>query len=104
MQDYKFHIEKLVAEAVECELIGNLAVEEKKRATFRRLAQQFRTIGEKLRAEMEGESAFPTVSEQEFLLRNAEELRDLAATSDQEVIRAELLRMAADFERKAEKG
>ena len=57
MQDYKARIEKLSADAAECDLIGNLAVEEAKRKTFRRLAQQFRAIGEQLKAEMEGNAA-----------------------------------------------
>ena len=53
MQDLKDRREKLLAEATDCELIGNLATDDAKRATFRRLAQQFRTIAEQLEADMD---------------------------------------------------
>jgi hypothetical protein len=102
MKDYKDRFEKLLTDAADCELIGSLAVDETKRATFRRLAKHFRAVGEQLKAEMEGgRAAFPPISNQEFLLLNAKDFRDLAATCGEEAIRAELLRMAADFEQKA---
>jgi hypothetical protein len=89
-------------DAADCELIGSLAVDETKRATFRGLAQHFRALGEQLKAEMDGgRAALPPISDREFLLLNAKDFRDLAATCDEKAIRAELLRLAADFEDKA---
>lgn len=102
MKDYKDRFEKLLTDAADCELIGNLALDETKRATFHRLAQHFRAVGLQLKAEMDGGRAvFRPISDREFLLLNAKDFRDLAATCDQDSVRAELLRMAADFERKA---
>jgi hypothetical protein len=52
MQDLKSRLEKLTADATECELIGNLAVDQAKRTTFRRLAEQFRRMADELSADL----------------------------------------------------
>lgn len=49
MSDYKERIEKLEIDAADCELIGNLASDEAKRATFLRIAAQFRATAEQLK-------------------------------------------------------
>jgi len=100
MQDCKTRFEKLITDAAECDLIGNLAADTAKRASFRRLAEQFRTMATQLKADMDGE---PSNSDREFLLRSATELRDLAAACGDDGMRDELLLMAADCEKKAAK-
>jgi len=102
MRDFKARIDKLLVDAAECELIGDLATQPNKRASFRRLAEQFRTIAVRLKAEMDGSKPIPQESERAFLLRNARDFRDLAAMSKEENIRHRLLGMAAEFEQLAE--
>ena len=102
MQDFKSRYERLLNDAADCELIGGLAVDPTKRASFRRLAERLRTIAAQLTTDMEGDAALEQpVSDREFLLRHAKELRELAATSEEEKIRAELVRMAEEFEQNA---
>lgn len=52
MQDLKDRLDKLLADAADCELIGNLAHDISKRATFRRLAEQFHAMADEVRAEI----------------------------------------------------
>ena len=52
MQDFKAKLEKLLAEAEDCDLIGNLAGDAAKRATFRRLAAQLREMAGQLHTEL----------------------------------------------------
>jgi cell fate (sporulation/competence/biofilm development) regulator YlbF (YheA/YmcA/DUF963 family) len=52
MQDMKAKLDKLLADAEDCELISNLADDLTKRATFRRLAEQFRAMAEELKTAM----------------------------------------------------
>jgi hypothetical protein len=54
MRDFKDRIDKLLNDAAECELIGRLASDQKKRTSFRRLAEQFRAIAAQLKADMDG--------------------------------------------------
>jgi hypothetical protein len=100
MREYKERIEKLLADAADCELIGSLATDATKRATFRRLAVQFRDTAEHLKAEMDG-TAFVPVGDREFLLQQAKTCRDLAASMTDAAARADLQRMADEFESKA---
>ena len=100
MRDYKDRIDKLTTDAADCELIGNLASDASKRATFRRLAEQFRTTAAQLKAEMEG-TAFVPMSDREFLLQQAARCRALAATVSDEAARADMQKMAEEFEAKA---
>jgi hypothetical protein len=51
-QDLKARVEKLIADAADCDLIASLAADVKKRATFRRLAEQFRTMAADLRRDL----------------------------------------------------
>jgi hypothetical protein len=51
-QDLKARLEKLMADAADCDLIASLAADLKKRATFRRIAEQFRTMAAELRREI----------------------------------------------------
>jgi hypothetical protein len=53
MQDLKARFEKLLADADDCELIGNLAADVRKRAAFARLASQYRAMAEAIREEIE---------------------------------------------------
>ena len=52
MHDLNARLEKLLADAADCDLVGNLATDVAKRTTFRRLAEQFRTMAEDVRAEI----------------------------------------------------
>jgi hypothetical protein len=44
MEDMKAHLEKLLTQAAECEMIRDLATDPKKRELFARLAQHHRTL------------------------------------------------------------
>jgi hypothetical protein len=50
MEELKARLEKLLADAEDCELISRLADDIAKRATFRRLAEQFRAMAEEVKA------------------------------------------------------
>ena len=52
MKDLQAKLERLLADAHDCDLIGNLATDHDKRATFRRMAAQFREMAEQLRADI----------------------------------------------------
>jgi hypothetical protein len=51
-QDLKTRMEKLSADAADCDLIASSATELRKRATFRRLAEQFRRMAAELKGEI----------------------------------------------------
>ena len=44
MEDFKSTIEKLILDAADCEMIGNLATDVNKRAVFKRLAERYREM------------------------------------------------------------
>ena len=102
MPDQKSTHERLLINAADCELIGSLSVDAAPRATFRRLAAQFRDLALKVKAEMARGIPTALVSDSEFLLQNAKEIRELAFKYPEESIRTELLRMAKEFEDLAE--
>jgi hypothetical protein len=52
MKDLQAKLEQLLAEAHDCELIGNLATDQAKRTTFRRMAAQFREMADELKADI----------------------------------------------------
>jgi hypothetical protein len=52
MKDLQAKLESLLAEAQDCDLIGNLATDPDKRATFRRMAAQLREVAEQLKADI----------------------------------------------------
>jgi hypothetical protein len=101
-------IRRLLSDAAECDLIGNLATDGARRTTFRRLAQEFRQIAEELKRDIDRRKAGPDqrsfrdMSDREFLLYQAREFRGLAAGTTEESIRSELLRLALDLEAKAD--
>jgi len=47
----KEELEKLLSEAADCELIGNLATDVSKRTSFRRMAEELRRRADELKAE-----------------------------------------------------
>ena len=49
MHDLKAQLEKLVADAAECEIIANLATDKDKREAFRSLAVQYRKMADAIR-------------------------------------------------------
>jgi hypothetical protein len=53
MHDLKTQLEKLLADAADCELIGNLAADVSKRAAFKRLGEQYREMAARIAAEIE---------------------------------------------------
>ena len=101
-------IRRLLSDAADCDLIGNLAADGAKRTTFRKLAQEFRQIAEELKRDIDWRKAGPDqrslrdMSDREFLLYQAREFRELAAGIAEESIRSELLRLASDFEARAD--
>lgn len=52
MKDLQAKLEQILAEAHDCDLIGNLATDQAKRATFRRMAAQFREMAKELKADI----------------------------------------------------
>jgi hypothetical protein len=50
MEDLKAKLEKLLSEAEDCELIGKLAADQKKRELFTRLAADLRTMARDVEA------------------------------------------------------
>lgn len=52
MRDMRAKLESLMTEAADCELIANLATDPAKRATFERMARQYRTMIEELKADI----------------------------------------------------
>jgi hypothetical protein len=50
--DLKARMEKLIADAADCDLIAGLAADLRKRAAFRRMAEQFRTMAAELKSEI----------------------------------------------------
>lgn len=52
MNELQVELEKLRAQAEDCDLISSLAVDVAKRATFRRLATQFREMAKQLEADI----------------------------------------------------
>jgi hypothetical protein len=101
-------IRRLLSDAADCDLIGHLATDGAKRTTFRRLAQEFRQIAEELKRDIDRRKAGPDqrslreMSDREFLLHQARAFRELAAGIAEESIRSELLRLASDFEARAD--
>lgn len=49
MKDIIERIEKLDQDAIDCELIAKLAVDEEKRAAFMTLAQEYKVMADRLR-------------------------------------------------------
>lgn len=52
MKDIKAKLEKLIADAAECDLIANLATDPAKRETFQRMAREHREMIEGLKADI----------------------------------------------------
>jgi hypothetical protein len=50
MQDLKSKLDKLLCDAVDCEMIGNLATDEAKRDLFRKLACDLRLMARDIEA------------------------------------------------------
>jgi len=53
MLDLKTKIERLIADADDCELISRLATDVSKRASFRRLAEQYRKMAKQLQDDLD---------------------------------------------------
>src|SRR5688572_3719379 len=51
-QDLQARLDKLLADAADCEIICNLATDVRKRASFARLASEYKAMAEALRAEI----------------------------------------------------
>ena len=52
MKDLQAKLEQFLAEAQDCDLIGNLAIDQAKRTTCRRMAAQFREMAAELKADI----------------------------------------------------
>ena len=61
MQDIKAHLEKLRVQIAECEIIRDLATDQKKRELFGRLAEHHKVLAAEIERAMAGQ-ATPTQS------------------------------------------
>jgi hypothetical protein len=61
MQDMKAHLEKLRAEAEECELISKLATNTTKKELFAKLAAHHRTLADEVERAMKSSGAPPAI-------------------------------------------
>jgi len=52
MGDMQTRLTKLLDDASDCDLISNLATDQRKRATFRRMARELREVAARLRADI----------------------------------------------------
>ena len=52
MEDMQTKLTKLLDDANDCDLISNLATDQRKRATFRRMARELREVATRLRADI----------------------------------------------------
>ena len=97
MPDLKDKLDRLLADAADCELIGRLAADAVKRNEFRQRAEKFRALAEEVRAQV---TARPR-SDIEFLLQQAERCRGLASGLADENMKADLTALASELESKA---
>ena len=54
MDDMQTRLTKLLDDASDCDLISNLATDQRKRTTFRRMARELREVAARLRADIAG--------------------------------------------------
>ena len=59
MNDLHARLEKVLADAAECDLIGNLAADRAKRDMFRGLAEQYKEMAGRIRVEIDARNAKP---------------------------------------------
>ncbi len=52
MQDMQTRLTKLLDDASDCDLISNLATDQRKRTVFRRMAHELREVAARLRADI----------------------------------------------------
>jgi hypothetical protein len=57
VEDLKHRYEKVLTDAAECDMVGNLASDQTKRQMFPALAEQYRRMAEALRQEIERRNA-----------------------------------------------
>jgi len=92
METLRKHISELEAKAAEASLIADLATDPKARVTYTRLAKELAEAIEGLRL---------GAPDQEFLMLQAAKCRAMADETTDAVMRADLQKLAADFETKA---
>lgn len=97
MPDLKLKLEKLLADAADCQMLGSLATDPQKRTEYRQRAEQFRMVAEQVRAQVTQRPR----SDIEFLLEQAARCRSLAASLADEAMNADLLALASELELKA---
>lgn len=95
--DLKSRLEKFVAEAAECDLIGQLSTDDAKRLAFRQRAAELKRIAEAVKAGIVEQRS----SDARFLQAKAAECRALAATLTDADIRTQLVALAAEMEKRA---
>jgi hypothetical protein len=94
MPDLKLKLEMLLEGAADCEMIGNLAADADKRATYRQRARDMRELAERVRTQI----ATRPRNDREFLTQQALQCRSLAATLADDALQADLLALADDLE------
>ena len=97
MPDLKLKIEKLLADAADCQILGGLSVDPAKRAEYRKRADEFRELAERIRTQI---SERPR-TDIEFLFEQARRTRELARTLLDDAMKEDLLVLAADLEQTA---
>ncbi len=90
-------LETLIAGAAECEMIGNLAADPAKRATYRQRAMDMRELAERVRTQV---GARPR-NDFEFLWQQALRCRSLADAVADDELKANLLTLADELEQTA---
>lgn len=98
MPDLKLKLERLLVDAADCQLIGNLASDAAKREEFRQRAAEFTRLAELVKAQI-GER--PRASDVAFLREHAQACRHLATGVADETMGASLMDLAAELEAKA---
>jgi hypothetical protein len=99
MPDLKIKLDNLLADAADCQLIGNLAIDPAKREEYRRRAEEFRALAERVRTQISERLR----TDIEFLLEQAARCRSLADTVADTSMKDDLLKLSAELEQTAKR-
>jgi hypothetical protein len=99
MPDLKIKLDNLLSDAIDCQMIGNLATEPTTRAEYRQRAEQFRTLAEQVRRQITERPR-----DIGFLIEQALRCRRLAETLSDLAMKDDLISLAAELEQTARPG
>jgi hypothetical protein len=100
MPDLKLKLEKLFADAADCQLLGGLSADPTKRAEYHRRADEFRELALRVRRQI-GERPRSDIG---FLLEQARLCRALAMSTRDDDMQQDLLALAQELEQTARQG